>query len=210
MKLRLFSHRRLLSLAMLLASFGVSGAVSAASAQAALVSLDACDSSTLTTPFSPWADTNYYKLAPGGSFESGTTGWTLSGGARIVSGSEPYGATGTVGRSSLYLPAGSSAQSPLTCVDAAYPTLRLFARNGGLLSTVAVQLLYRDPLLGLVAIPVGTAALSGQWAPTAPMLTASAVPGLLGGGYAQVAVRFTALLGSSQIDDVFIDPRMGW
>jgi hypothetical protein len=40
------------------------------------------------------------------------------------------------------------------------------------------------------------------------MLTASAVPGALTGGTAQVALRFTALLGASQIDDVFVDPRM--
>jgi hypothetical protein len=40
------------------------------------------------------------------------------------------------------------------------------------------------------------------------MLTGSVVGGLLSGGTAQVALRFTALLGTSNIDDVFIDPRM--
>jgi hypothetical protein len=42
------------------------------------------------------------------------------------------------------------------------------------------------------------------------MLTLAAVPGLLTGGTSQVALRFTALTGSSQIDDVFVDPRMRW
>jgi hypothetical protein len=87
--------------------------------------------------------------------------------------------------------------------------LRMFAKNNGLLSTVLVQLVYKG-LLGLVPIPVGTAALSPQWAPTLPMLTLSAVPGLLSGGTTAVAIRLTALTGSSQIDDVFVDPRCRW
>lgn len=50
--------------------------------------------------------------------------------------------------------------------------------------------------------------MSGTWQPTLPMLTASAIPGLLSGGTTQVALRFTSLTGRSQIDDVFVDPRM--
>ncbi len=208
MKQGLFT-RRVISLAAVISSLGVSGMLSAAPAQAALISTNTCDSSALTTPFAHWGDTNNYKLVPGGSFESGTSGWTLSGGAKVVSGSEPYGATGAVGKSSLYLPAGSSVQTPYTCVNAAYPSLRMFAKNNGLLSTVLVQLVYKG-LLGLVPIPVGAAALSPQWAPTLPMLTLSAVPGLLSGGTTSVAIRLTALTGSSQIDDVFVDPRCRW
>jgi hypothetical protein len=202
----LFS-RRLLPLAAAISSLGISGALSATPAQAALLSGGACDTSTLTQPFAHWGDTNDYKLVSGGSFESGTTGWKLSGGARVTSGSEPYAVTGAVGKYSLYLPAGASAQAPATCVNAAYPSLRLFGRNSGLLSTVLVQLVYTNSLLGLLPIPVGTVALSGQWAPSLPMLTASAVSGLLSGGTSQLAVRFTALTGSSQIDDVFVDPH---
>jgi len=178
----------------------------AASAQAALIQTDACDNAPLTQPFAAWGDTNPYKAVPGGSFEGSLTGWTLSGGARVVAGNEAFAVAG--GTHSLYLPAGASATTPLTCVDAAYPTARFFAKNDGLLANVLVQLLYRDPVLGLVPIPVGTAALSSSWHPTLPMLTLSAVPGLLNGGSAQVAIRFTALLGASQIDDIYIDPRM--
>jgi hypothetical protein len=182
--------------------------LSGAPARAALVNTDACDSAALTQPFSPWGDSNSYKLVAGGSFENGSSGWTLSHGASIVSGSESYGATGSVGASSVNLPAGASVTSPFTCVDAAYPTFRFFGRNNGLLSTVLVSVVYRLPLLGPVAVPVGVVALSGSWAPSAQMLTASAVTGILSGGTTQVALRFTALTGSSQIDDVFVDPRM--
>jgi hypothetical protein len=178
----------------------------------ALISTDACDNATLTQPFAPWGDTNQYKLVPGGDFEGSPAGWTLSGGATRVAGSEPFGATGTVGKSSIYLPPGASVQSPYTCVDFAYPTFRFFGRDNGLLSTVAVSIVYREPLLGPVAVPIGAVLLSGAWAPSAQMLTLSAaqgiVNGLLGSGTPEVALRFTAITGSSQIDDVFVDPHM--
>jgi hypothetical protein len=183
--------------------------VSGAPAKAALINTDACDNAALSQPFAHWNDSNEYKLIPGGSFENGASGWTLSHGARIVSGSETFGATGSVGASSVSLPAGASVTSPFTCVDAAYPTFRFFARNNGLLSTVAVSVVYKLPLLGLeAAVPVGVSALSPDWGPSAPMLTASVLTGLLHGGTVPMAVRFTALTGSSQIDDVFVDPRM--
>jgi hypothetical protein len=203
MKLYLFSRRPRILGAVVAGAGLVSVLASGAPAQAALISTGACDNSPLTQPFQRWGDTSPYKLIPGGSFESGAPGWTLSNGARIVAGSEPYGVSGSVGNASLYLPAGASAQSPITCVNAAYPTFRFLARNDWLLSTVLVQVVY-----GGLPLPVGAVALSSQWKPTLPMLTASAVPGLLDGGTTPVAVRFTALLGASHVDDVFVDPRM--
>jgi hypothetical protein len=202
----LFSHRHRI-LGVVVAALGIF-LMSTAHARAALIQTDACDSSALTQPFATWGDTSSYKLAPGGSFEGGTGGWTLSGRAGTVAGSEPFGATGSVGASSLSLAPGASAQSPFTCVNAAYPSFRFFARNNGLASTLLVSVVYREPLVGQVAVPIGTVVLSGSWQPTIPMLTASAVTGLLAGGTAQVALRFTALTGDSQIDDVFVDPRM--
>jgi hypothetical protein len=179
----------------------------AASARAALISTDPCDNATLTQPFQAWGDSNYYKLVPGGDFNGGPSGWTVSARAGLVRGGEPYGATGGW---SMNLPAGSSVQSPYTCADAAYPTFRFFGRNDGLLSTVLVSVVYKEPLLGPVAVPVGVFALSGNWAPSAQMLTASVVQGvvdgLLTGQTPQVALRFTALTGSSQIDGVYVDP----
>jgi hypothetical protein len=178
-----------------------------ASAQAALVSTGACNEAALTQPFAQWGDSNYYELVPQGDFEGSLSQWTLNGGAYRASGSEPFGVTGAVGRFSLGLPAGSSAQSPYTCVDAGYPTFRFFARNDGLLSTILVQVVYKT-LLGEVAVPLGVVALSDSWQPTLPMLTGSVAVGLLSGGTAQMALRFTALTGESDVDDVYVDPRM--
>jgi hypothetical protein len=187
--------------------------VPAANARAAgLINTDPCDNATLTQPFAPWGDSNTYKLVPGGDFEGSLAGWTLTGGATRVAGSEPFGATGSVGKYSMYLPAGASVQSPFTCVDAAYPMFRFFARNNGLLSIVAVSIVYKEPLLGSVTVPIGPVLLSPNWSPSAQMFTLSAVQGivnaLLTGQTPQIALRFTAVTGSSQIDDVYIDPHM--
>jgi hypothetical protein len=175
-------------------------------ASAALISSGACPSTSLSKPFAAWGDSSSYEAVPGGSFEGSLAGWSLSGGAARVAGSEPFAATGTLGGSSLLLPAGASAQSPPVCVDAAHPTFRFFARNRALLAAVAVQVVYATPL-GTVALPLGAAALSPSWGPTLPMLTGSIAGGLLSGGTAQLSLRFTAVLGASQIDDVFVDPR---
>jgi hypothetical protein len=179
-----------------------------ATAQAALVNVGACNEAALSQPFARWGDTSSYELAPQGDFEGSLTEWSLSDGAHQAPESEPYGVTGTVGSSSLALPAGASAQSPYTCVDASYPTFRFFARrSGGLLPTIVVQVLYKTPL-GVVALPLGVVIPGGTWEPTPPLLTGSVAAGLLTGGTAQAALRFTAVGGSSSIDDVYIDPRM--
>jgi hypothetical protein len=198
---------RLLCLAAGFASLVLTVA-SAAPAQAALISAGPCDSTPLTQPFVTWGDSKPYKLVPGGDFEGSVSGWTLTGGAHKVTGGEPAGISGTTGTSALSLPPGASAQSPLTCVNSSYALFRLFAHNQGLASTVVAQVLYRNPILGLVPLPLGVVVLNGSWQPTMPMLTGSIVGGLLSGGTAQLALRFTALTGASEIDDVFVDPRM--
>jgi hypothetical protein len=170
--------------------------VPAASARADLIDLSACNLSPLSQPFVPWLDPSNYELAPGGDFE--TSSWQLSDGAHLVGGSDPFAATGTVGDSSLALPAGASAESPATCVDAAYPTIRMFTSGTGL---VAVSVVY-----GGVTIPAGVAVSVGGWQPSLPALTESALAGLASDGSAQVSIKLTSLLGNVRVDDVFVDP----
>ena len=175
-----------------------------ATSSAALINTGACDNSSLSQPFAKYGDSNEYKLVSGGNFEGSLSGWTLSGGARVVSGGNPNGTSGH----SVYLPAGASVTTPFTCVNAAYPSFRLYAKNDSLLSTIVPQVVYKLPLLGNVALPIGAAALSPNWSPTLPLLTASLVTGLLNGGTAQVALKFTAALGPSEVDDIYVDPLM--
>ncbi|HZO78749.1 MAG TPA: hypothetical protein VFB39_11955 [Solirubrobacteraceae bacterium] len=158
--------------------------------------LKACHPSALSRPFRRWWDFSRYELAPGGSFEHSR--WTLTGGAKRVAGSEPYAVTGTRGSSSLSLPRASSAQSPRTCVDATYPSIRFFIAGRGL---VVVSLVDRGTV-----IPAGVVLAGGKWAPTPVMVTLSPVLGVLSGGTARVSVRFTGFSGNPRIDDVFIDP----
>jgi hypothetical protein len=192
------------SLALGVVTAGAALAGLPATSSAALISTGACDNSTLSQPFAQWGDTNQYKAVPGGNFEGSLSGWTLTSGAHVVVGGNPNGSSGH----SLYLPAGASVTTPFTCVNAAYPSFRLFARNEGLLSTVVPQIVYKLPLLGNVALPIGVAALSPNWNPTMPLLTASLVTGVLNGGTAQVALKFTAALGPSEVDDIYVDPMM--
>jgi hypothetical protein len=164
-----------------------------ASSSAAITS---CSLSTLSQPFTRWLDYADYELAPGGDFETAT--WTMTGGAKLVAGSEPYAVTGTLGSSSLSLPSGSSAQSPVTCVDVTDPSIRFFVAGSG---SVAVNLVD-----GSSTIPAGVVAAGGAWTPTPVMLTSSPALGASSGGAAQVSVSFTGLSGSPRVDDVFVDP----
>jgi len=169
-------------------------------ARADVINLNPCNSAPLSQPFAPWADPAWYELAPGGDFESSS--WALSGGAHLVSGSEPWAVTGSRGSRSLDLPAGSSGQSPTTCVDAAYPSVRFFIAGTG---SVAVSIVD-----GNLVIPAGIAIATSAWQPTPVMLTTSAVVATLAGGVANVSLRITALTGAPQIDDVYIDPWCRW
>jgi hypothetical protein len=160
------------------------------------VGINTCSPSAVSQPFTRWLDYAQYELAPGGDFENST--WSLTRGAKLVAGSEPYAATGTLGSSSLSLPNGSSAQSPLTCVDAAYPSIRFFIEGKG---SVAV-----DVVNGSSVVPAGVAVAGGEWEPTPVMLTHSALLGASSGGTAQLSLVLTGLSGNPRIDDVFVDP----
>ncbi len=165
-------------------------------AQADIINLSACNLAPLSQPFAPWLDPSSYELAPGGDFESDA--WSLQGGAQRVPGSEPFAATRTLGSWSLALPAGASAESPPTCVDAAYPTIRLFTKGTGLLE---VNVVY-----GNVTLPAGVDLVAGGWAPSLPMLTLSALVAATSDGSAQVSIQLNTLAGDVRVDDVFVDP----
>jgi hypothetical protein len=198
------SARRLIGTVLVVCTLGAAAllAPSISSAQASTVSptpldgLNTCNLSALSQPFAPWLDFAHYQLVPGGDFENST--WTLTGGAKLVAGSEPYAATGTLGSSSLSLPGGSSAESPPTCVDARFPSIRLFIAGYGAVAVHVVD--------GGSVIPAGVGVANGEWTPTPVMLTSSAVVGAASGGTAQISVTGTDVSGSPRIDDVFIDP----
>jgi hypothetical protein len=164
--------------------------------------------STVEHPFVPWLDPALYTLAPGGHFESRGHGWQLSGGAKVVSGNEPFEVHRLGDARSLSLPAGASAVSPSFCVGLGEPTLRLFAAGGSLTSTLKVEVLY-PTLFGTASQTVAFVPRMGTWEPTLQIPMLGNVLGLttLDGLTTSVQLRFTALGGAGwSVDDVYVDP----
>ena len=128
-----------------------------------------------------------------------------------MSGNESYKVAGSGDAKSLSLPSGSSAVSPFTCVGLAEPTLRLFAKRNsallGLVSTLTVQIQVQTSLGLSVWLPVLPGDLGGgSWHPTAPMPLIANLLTLSADDRTPVRFRLAPLLGSWQVDDVYVDP----
>ena len=93
---------RIAVLVVTLAAFGGG----AGSADAQLLG-GACGDRDLSRPFLPWLDPMQYALVGDGGFEAGARGWKLAGGAKVVSGNEPWKTSGHGSRS---LPQSRSSQ----------------------------------------------------------------------------------------------------
>ncbi len=197
-----------------LASAAAMTATAAAPAHAASLGL-ACPNPTYQ-PFLPWSDAAYYAAVPDGGFENNAAGWTLTGGAHVVTGNESY-LVGNAGDShSLSLPAGSSATSPPMCIGLLSSKMRLFMQNTGAAgSNMRVQVIYNGgagALLGGLGSTLGvsdraTFAGTKTWQPSAQYLMLGGVLPLL---TQSVQFRFTPLStgGNWRIDDVYLDPLM--
>ena len=190
----------------------MTGALAApASAGILTASASDCGDETLSQPFAQFGDRANYKLVRNGAFETGTDGWTLRGGAKVVSGNEPWKVGGSSHGKSLVLPAGSTAISPTSCVGLAEPTVRFFVKKNRApllgISTLAVSVYVKTSLGLTVPVPVGVVLANGQWKPTPPMLIVANLLPLLPGDRTPVAFQFTPLLGDWQIDDLYVDPH---
>jgi hypothetical protein len=166
---------------------------------------DTCDTDP-TQAFQQWGDTASYALVGGGAFESGDPGWTLSGGAKLASGNEPYYLEGRGDSRSLLVPAGGTALSPTSCFAFGDWHLRFVARNAGTTKgSLQVDVVVRS-LLGILSVlDGGTVSPSGTWAPSSRV---SALVSNLGGllPTRAVAVRLHATGTAYQVDDVYLDP----
>jgi hypothetical protein len=163
-----------------------------------------------TQVFSSWGDDGYYNSAPNGGFESGSTGWTLRGGAQVVSGNEPFLRTGG---HSLSLPSGSSATTPVICLGRNDPYIRFFGSDaGGTDAGLHVRVVWYG-LLNIVlgVTDVNTYGGGGGWNPLDRLRSSGGgdvlIP-LLGSTSARV--EFTPVGSGSrwQLDDVYVDPRI--
>lgn len=200
------SIRRLATLAAASAAL-LAAAAPPANAGVLVSSATDCEQAASSQVFLPWLDVANYFLAPAGDFESGAEGWTLTGGAAVVDGNEPWKVTGA-GSSSLSIPAGGSATSPAVCVGIEHPTIRFFARSSGagLLSSLRVDVLFEDAHGNVHDLTIGRETRGG-WEPTPAFVVVANLLALLPGEHTAVAFRFTPEgTGSWQIDDVHVDP----
>lgn len=164
--------------------------------------------------FAPWGDTQSYLLAPNGGLESGSLGWSLSGGASLVGGNEPFYASGS---HSLSLPSGSSALSPSVCLGTNQLYIRMFGKDlGGTDQGLRVRVYWYgllNRLLGysdFAVFPGG-----GGWSPTGlvqssgGLLAPLPVVSLLSSSSARIEVTPLGAGSRWQIDDLYIDPCVG-
>lgn len=171
-----------------------------------------CDP-TATKAFARWGDSASYARLFNGDFERGTLGWTLSGGAKVVAGNEPFFLSGDGSNSrSLLLPSGSSAYSGTVCFALGDWHLRMVMRNvGSRTGGLRIQVVVPSLVGGLLTVlDGGTVSGSGTWAPSPRVaLALSNVTSLL--GTRAVAFRFTPVgVGAAyQLDDVYLDPWKG-
>jgi hypothetical protein len=168
-----------------------------------------CDPSA-TQAFSRFGDSAFYARLLNAGFENGSLGWYLSGGARVVSGNEPFDLSGNRSDNrSLLLPAGSSAYSGTVCFAFGDWHMRFVMRNvGSSRGALRVQVVVPSLLGGLLTIlDAGTVSSGGTWTPSPRTeLLLSNVTSLL--GTKAVAFRFTPVGSGAayQIDDVYLDP----
>jgi hypothetical protein len=172
-------------------------------------SAPSCAEQMSARTFLPWLDLASYTKAPDGGFEAGANGWDLDGGAATVAGNEPFAVGGADDDTSLRIPAGGDATSPVFCVGLEHPTFRFFAKRtgGSLLSTLRVDVQFEDALGVQHSLPTGLVLGGGTWAPTLPQLIVANLLPLLPGQHTPVTLRFVPQgPGAWQIDDVYVDP----
>jgi hypothetical protein len=181
-------------------------APAAASAKPRVVSASGCAERAFSTVFSAYHDTALYTLAPGGDFEAGTDGWTLSDGASLAGESSSIVLGAGLGASSLELAAGASAVTPPICVERGFPAFRFAARSAGeRRGVVRVQVLYGA---GGKSKKTGRIRARASWKLTRRLSLAQGRFHVKPGGSADVRLRFTVSRAAVLLDDVYVDPRL--
>ncbi|MGH2972605.1 MAG: hypothetical protein ACRDLE_10865 [Gaiellaceae bacterium] len=156
-------------------------------------------------PFAQFGDKDAFFGFSNNGFESGTSGWSLSG-ASVTTGNEPWDVNGP-GSNSLSIGPGGTASSPRVCTALLAPYWRMFAKSNAANGPLRAQIVFYG-LLGNVTglLNVTNFDSSGyvNWEPSSnvpsllslPLLTVSA----------QLRLTNTGSSGTWQVDDVFVDP----
>jgi hypothetical protein len=196
---------KLLALAVTLGTCIVGGSASRASADGSLLTgLIGGNCGSTSAVFAPWGDNSQYYFTQNGGFEDGSAGWTLSGGAAVVGGNEPFDVHSASDSHSLLIPSGASATSPSLCFGLLYPGVRFFAMSRSGTATIHVRVIASGLLGALSVLDGGSATVGPNWSPTptfATTLSQLDIP--VGTKSIQLQISAT---GAVQIDDIYIDP----
>jgi hypothetical protein len=169
--------------------------------------LEACTTRTLSQPFTAWGDSNYYFPVTSGTFETGTTAWTLGSGVARVAGNEPWYAAGG-GSYSLQVPVGSSASTPTTCLTADEDSVRFFYKAPAAAASLQVTITATSTNTNSVAMVSFTLKSPAAGWQVSPRISLPDVRGTA--GTENVTIKLAASGGAWQIDDVLVDPSRTW
>ena len=169
----------------------------------------ACTATSTTKAFAAFGDNADYSLAPGGTFESGATGWSLSG-SSVANGNESAKVHGSADAKSLAISATGQAVSPSFCVGIQHPSFRFFARRtSGTWGVLNVKLRYKGADGATNETTVGSVSAGDTvWHPTSS-IALSTVLGLWNGDQSasvQIVLDPEDYGGAWAVDDVYIDP----
>ena len=178
-------------------------ACSAGAAQAKTYKPSHCSYPNAAQVFAPWKDQGYYELAPDGGLEGGGTGWTLTGGAKLVAANESHFLNGAEDDTAIQLPFGGTATSPPVCVDETTPDFRVMTENigtkGSKLRVMVTYELANGPKTQQTDAPPA----DKGWEPTPPLQ-------LQTDGEAERVARITFTAkdpkGEYLVDDLYVDP----
>lgn len=189
------------------------GAVALPSAAAAAPAPLNCPAPTILQPYKTFGDARWYEMAPGGTFEAGAAPWTLSGGAKVVAGNEPWLLSAKTDKSALSLAPGAVATSPVMCVDIYYPTFRFPVRSLDPNGNTDLDIEVRYPDAGDAAwkkVRTESGKLHEGWRITSDV---DLKPDTFSGraGQRRVYLRFSARGKTGapgwRVDDVYVDPK---
>jgi hypothetical protein len=196
----------------------IGAAIAAAAVTPSVAQAADCGSRTLTQPFSRFGDSNQYFLAPGASFESGTSGWSLSN-AAVVTGNNSYFLRSSADTKSLRIT--GSATSPRFCITRDDPLVRFAAKSTkiagstGNYSSLHVTAVIRNSSGSVMSYYLGSLAApsNSNWFVSSQLSWGQAFDAWLfeATGTATIELEFKVQGqgGTWNVDDVFVDPFRG-
>ena len=192
--------RRIAGLAALAAAIATAVGTTTAGATSS-----SCPARTMKTAFSSFGDTSQYFLAPNGGFESGTSGWTVGGGAAVVAGNETSYLNSKSDARSIKLPANGWVQTGQICTNPNDQTIRLMVKG------VSGQLKVDATILSGGNIRTWSSQVDANG--SSGWRASQIIQFALGNQYlgaTTIQLKFTALSTTWQIDDLYIDPFKGY